>query len=158
MTRYTDGFWRHYHDPRAPRQYTEIRLKPKSRKVSKPRDWGSNLSNCSHIWQASPQQRCGAACQILEPSDNYKYWSRDFEISWDLGLRRICRYWRGAQQKSPAFFRVIKCLMRVLVRVAVLSVCRKYRFLLIALKLQFCAHYLRSNGGKQRFACKLETV
>ena len=49
------------------------------------RDWSLELMDGSGIWQASPQQYCGAACQIPEPSSNSKYWSRGFETWQDLG-------------------------------------------------------------------------
>ena len=81
----------------APSQYPKRRLSVRSRKVSKPRDLYSELSDRSEIWQALRQQCCRCACQISKRYDNLKYQSRGSEALRDLTKRRLFGYWDGAQ-------------------------------------------------------------
>ena len=60
-----------------------------SREVSKPRDSGSNFSNCSEIWQVPRQRCCRGACQISERYDHCIIQSRGFETSRELAVRRL---------------------------------------------------------------------
>ena len=82
----------------APSQYPKRRLSVRSRRVSKPQDLYLELSYCSEIWQALPQQCCRCACQISKRYDNLKYQSRGFETWRDLTERRLFGYWDGAQE------------------------------------------------------------
>ena len=82
---------------RALSQYPKRRLSVRSRKVSKPRDRYFKLSYRFEIWQAHRQHCCRGACQISKRCDNLNYQSRGFETSRDLTIRRLIRYWNGAQ-------------------------------------------------------------
>ena len=69
--------------------YADGRFTPKSRGVSKPRDWMLWWSDRSELWQASRQQRCcRGACQISERYDHYNIQSRGFETLRNLSVLR----------------------------------------------------------------------
>ena len=62
--------------------------------------FGFQLLDRSSIWKTFPQHYCGDACPILERSDNSKYWSSNFNFSWDLGLRQVSVYWRRPGKRT----------------------------------------------------------
>ena len=74
-----------------------VHLIVRSRKVSKPGDLYSELSDRSEIWQAPQQHCCRCACQILKWCDDLNYQSHRFEDSRDLRIKRLIGYWSGAQ-------------------------------------------------------------
>ena len=81
-------------------QYLIRRLIVRYRKASKPRDLNLELSNHSVIWQVHRQQCCRGACQISKRCHDLNYQSCGFEISHDLTIRRLIRYWNGAHYIS----------------------------------------------------------
>ena len=56
------------------------------------------LFDPSEIWQAHRQYCCWCACQISKPDGNLNHQSCGFETSRDLTIRRLIRYWNGAQE------------------------------------------------------------
>ena len=63
----------------------------RSREISKLWDWQFKLS---HRFEFDRH----VACLILERSDNSKYNSRSSETKGDLTIKRLIRYWNGAQK------------------------------------------------------------
>ena len=72
-------------------------LVERSCEVLKPWVLYFKLSDHFEIWQAPRQHCCRSACQITERYINSNYQSRGFETSLNLTMRRLIRYWNGAQ-------------------------------------------------------------
>ena len=82
---------------KSPFQYHRRRLIVRSRKVSKPQDVYLELYDRYEIWQAPRQQCCRRSCQISKRCNDLNYQSCGFEILLYLTIRRLIRYWNGAQ-------------------------------------------------------------
>ena len=65
--------------------------------VSKQRDLYLELSDRSEFEKTPRQHGCRCACHISKRCDDLIYQSRGFETSRDLTIRRLIRYWNGAQ-------------------------------------------------------------
>ena len=89
---------------RALFQYTISRLIARSRTVSKP--WDFCLGSCarSEIWQVPLQQCCRGGSLISKRYDHLNCQYRGFATSWDFMIRRLIRYWDGAQNILPMQF------------------------------------------------------
>ena len=82
---------------RALFRYPIRRIIVRSRKVSKPLDLYLELSDRSKICQEPQQHCCWCDCQISKQYFDLNYQSRGFQTSRDIMIRRLIRYWNGAQ-------------------------------------------------------------